>query len=68
MQNKPLILVTNDDGIEARGFLALLELAREFGNVVAISSQVPMSGMSHENRVFMAINGEEFVEHTYASR
>ena len=47
MQNKPLILVTNDDGIEARGFLALQELAREFGDVVAISSQVPMSGMSH---------------------
>ena len=47
MQKKPLILVTNDDGIDARGFLALQELALEFGDVVAISSQVPMSGMSH---------------------
>ena len=47
MNNKPLILVTNDDGIEARGFKELISLASEFGEVVAISSQVPMSGMSH---------------------
>lgn len=47
MNNKPLILVTNDDGIEAKGFRELINLAREFGEVIAISSQVPMSGMSH---------------------
>jgi len=47
MKNKPLILVTNDDGIDARGFRELISLASEFGEVLAISSQVPMSGMSH---------------------
>lgn len=47
MNNRPLILVTNDDGIEAKGFRELIALAREFGDVVAISSQTPMSGMSH---------------------
>jgi len=47
MEKKPLILVTNDDGIDANGFLALVRVAREFGEVVAISSQLPMSGMSH---------------------
>jgi 5'-nucleotidase len=47
MQSKPLILVTNDDGIEAGGLKALVDAAREFGEVVAISSQAPMSGMSH---------------------
>jgi 5'-nucleotidase len=47
MSNKPFILVTNDDGIEANGFKQLISLAREFGDVVAISSQIPMSGMSH---------------------
>ena len=47
MNNRPLILVTNDDGIEARGFKELVGIAREFGDVVAISSQAPMSGMSH---------------------
>jgi 5'-nucleotidase len=47
MQNKPLILVTNDDGIEAKGLKSLMNVAMEFGEVVAISSQIPMSGMSH---------------------
>ncbi len=47
MEKKPLILVTNDDGIDAKGLRSLITVAMEFGNVVAISSQVPMSGMSH---------------------
>ncbi len=47
MNNRPLILVTNDDGIEARGFRELISIAREYGDVVAISSEVAMSGMSH---------------------
>jgi 5'-nucleotidase len=47
MNQKPLILVTNDDGIQARGMEALISVARKFGNVVAISSREPMSGMSH---------------------
>ncbi len=47
MQTRPTILVTNDDGIHAGGFEALIGVAREFGDVVAISSQVHMSGMSH---------------------
>ncbi len=40
-------MVTNDDGIHAGGMKALISVARKFGNVVAISSREPMSGMSH---------------------
>ncbi len=47
MNHTPLILVTNDDGIEAKGLKELITIAMEFGDVVAISTQVPMSGMSH---------------------
>lgn len=47
MNQSPLILVTNDDGIQAGGMEALIKVARRFGNVVAISSREPMSGMSH---------------------
>ena len=47
INNRPLILVTNDDGIEAKGLRTLIEIAREFGDVVTISSREPMSGMSH---------------------
>lgn len=47
MKQRPLILVTNDDGIRAGGMEALIGVARQFGDVVAISSREPMSGMSH---------------------
>ena len=47
MNRTPLILVTNDDGIRAGGMKALISVARKFGDVIAISSQEPMSGMSH---------------------
>ncbi|MBN2699310.1 MAG: 5'/3'-nucleotidase SurE [Bacteroidales bacterium] len=45
--NRPLILVTNDDGYRARGISRLTEAAMKFGNVVVISAEEPMSGMSH---------------------
>ena len=35
--NRPLILVTNDDGYKAKGLKRLTEIAREFGDVVLIS-------------------------------
>ena len=47
MNRSPLILVTNDDGIHASGMKTLISVARKFGEVIAISSQEPMSGMSH---------------------
>ena len=47
MNQRPLILVTNDDGMYAGGMEALISVARQFGDVVAISSREPMSGMSH---------------------
>ena len=47
MINKPLILITNDDGYAARGLLKLIELMRPLGDIAVISSEQPMSGMSH---------------------
>jgi 5'-nucleotidase len=47
MKRTPLILVTNDDGIQAKGLKELIAVARKFGDVIAISTQEPMSGMSH---------------------
>lgn len=41
------ILVTNDDGFAAKGFQAAIEVARTFGNVVAIAPEKTQSGMSH---------------------
>ena len=47
MNNKPLILVTNDDGIEAKGLQALVETVRLYGKVVVVAPAEPQSGMSH---------------------
>ena len=44
MAEKPLILVTNDDGIHATGLRELVEVMKFFGEVVVISSEVSMSG------------------------
>lgn len=47
MKNKPLILVTNDDGIQAKGLKKLIGLMRDLGDLVVIASEHPMSGMGH---------------------
>lgn len=44
---KPLILVTNDDGIFAPGIRKLIEIARQLGRVVVVAPDSPMSGMAH---------------------
>jgi len=45
--NKPLILVTNDDGITAPGIKSLVLVARKFGEVVVVAPDSPQSGMGH---------------------
>jgi len=45
--SKPLILVTNDDGIFAPGIKALVEVAQEYGEVVVIAPDSPQSGQGH---------------------
>jgi len=47
MKKKPLILVTNDDGIYAPGLRKLIEIARLLGKVVVVAPDSAMSGMSH---------------------
>jgi 5'-nucleotidase len=46
-QERPLILVTNDDGITAKGIRSLIEVAREFGDVWVVAPDSPQSGMGH---------------------
>ena len=47
MNNKPLILVTNDDGITAPGLRFLIGLMNEIGEVVVVAPDAPQSGMGH---------------------
>lgn len=45
--NKPVILVTNDDGINAPGLRTLISVMRELGNVLVVAPDKPMSAMGH---------------------
>ncbi|NEN22178.1 5'/3'-nucleotidase SurE [Cryomorpha ignava] len=44
---RPLILVTNDDGITAGGIRSLIEVAKEFGDVWVVAPDSPQSAMGH---------------------
>lgn len=45
--NKPLILITNDDGFASKGLRVLDEVAQEFGDVVVMAPERNSSGMGH---------------------
>ncbi|MAQ62431.1 MAG: 5'/3'-nucleotidase SurE [Flavobacteriales bacterium] len=47
MDKKPLILVTNDDGISAPGLRKLIEIMNEIGEVVVVAPDSPQSAMGH---------------------
>ncbi|MBC7642788.1 MAG: 5'/3'-nucleotidase SurE [Flavobacterium sp.] len=47
MINKPTILVTNDDGITAKGIRALIEVMATIGNVIVVAPDKPQSAMGH---------------------
>ena len=63
MERERLIFVTNDDGYKAKGFKALLDLAREFGRVVAVAPATPQSGRSQavtmNEPLFLELQHEE---------
>lgn len=44
---KPTILVVNDDGITAPGIKNLIEVMQEIGHVVVVAPDGPQSGMGH---------------------
>jgi 5'/3'-nucleotidase len=44
---KPLILVTNDDGITAPGIRTLIEVMNQIGDVYVVAPDSPQSGMGH---------------------
>lgn len=46
-KEEPIILVTNDDGINAPGIRALVEAVRPLGRVVVVAPDSPQSGMGH---------------------
>ncbi|NCA79113.1 MAG: 5'/3'-nucleotidase SurE [Sphingobacteriia bacterium] len=47
VKKKPLILITNDDGITSKGIAELITMARQFGDVVVVAPDGPRSAQSN---------------------
>ena len=59
MIKKPLILVTNDDGINAPGIRTLIEIMNTIGDVVVVAPDSPQSGMGHAITLDSTLYAEE---------
>ena len=46
-EKKPVILITNDDGITAPGIMNLVEAVKDLGKIVVVAPDKPQSGMGH---------------------
>lgn len=57
---KPLILVTNDDGITAKGIQSLVKAVMPLGKVVVVAPDSPQSGMGHAITVNKPLRLSEF--------
>ena len=44
---KPIILITNDDGISSPGIKSLIEAVKDLGQIVVVAPDKPQSGMGH---------------------
>ncbi len=45
--SKPLILISNDDGITSSGIAKLVSLMKQLGEVIVVAPDSPQSGMGH---------------------
>ena len=59
MSKRPLILVSNDDGITAPGIRALISVMNTIGDVVVVAPDSPQSGMGHAITVNSKIHIEK---------
>ena len=58
MANRPLILVSNDDGITAPGIRMLISIMNTIGDVVVVAPDNPQSGMGHA----ITVNSTLYIE------
>ena len=46
-KERPVILITNDDGVTAPGILNLVEAVKDLGKIIVVAPDKPQSGMGH---------------------
>lgn len=50
-----LILISNDDGVNATGIAALIDVAKNFGKIIVVAPATGQSGMSHSISISKAL-------------
>lgn len=58
---RPLIFITNDDGISSKGIRSLYEAVAPFGDIVLIAPDSPQSGMGHAITINFPLRLEESI-------
>jgi len=66
MAKKPLILVTNDDGITAPGIITLIEIMKTIGDVTVVAPDRPQSAMGHAITISSTLHVEKISENQYS--
>lgn len=59
MSRRPLILISNDDGIESPGLKALVNSVKDLGDITVVAPDSPQSGMGHAITVSEPLRLEE---------
>lgn len=54
-EEKPVILITNDDGITAPGIKNLVEAVKDLGHIIVVAPDKPQSGMGHAITIGMPL-------------
>ena len=62
MNDRPLILLANDDGYRAGGLQALIEAARPYGDLLVVASSESQSGMSSAITVKVPLHLDKYAE------
>lgn len=52
MEKERVIFLTNDDSYRSKGFAAAIEIARQFGRVIAVAPDTSQSGMSQAITIY----------------
>src|SRR5450432_2935568 len=47
VKKRPVILITNDDGVTAPGIMNLIEAVKDLGKIIVVAPDKPQSGMGH---------------------
>lgn len=64
-ESRPLILVTNDDGVDSDGIKALADVARKFGEVWVVAPSTEQSGVGHGITLHRPLRVEQCSERIY---